>query len=69
MSAAAAGLATRVPRPATLTESPGSAESEALRIFLRLIRPRPLADPYPLYAQLRSQAPFLPIRFPGMQAG
>jgi cytochrome P450 len=50
-------------------ESSGSAEAEALRIFLRLIRPRPLADPYPLYAQLRDRAPVLPIRFPGMPAG
>jgi cytochrome P450 len=47
----------------------GSAEAEALRIFLRLIRPRPLDDPYPLYAELRDRAPFLPIRFPGMPAG
>jgi cytochrome P450 len=47
----------------------GSAEAAALRIFLRLIRPRPLADPYPLYAELRDRAPFLPIRFPGMPAG
>jgi len=47
----------------------GPAEAEALRIFLRLIRPRPLADPYPLYAELRDRAPFLPIRFPGMPAG
>jgi cytochrome P450 len=44
-------------------------ESEALRIFLRLIRPRPLADPYPLYARLRDLAPLLPVRFPGVPAG
>jgi cytochrome P450 len=44
-------------------------ESEALRIFLRLIRPRPLADPYPLYARLRDLAPFLPVRFPGVPGG
>ncbi len=44
-------------------------ESEALRIFLRLIRPRPLADPYPLYARLRDLAPFLPVRFPGVPSG
>jgi cytochrome P450 len=44
-------------------------ESQALRIFLRLIRPRPLDDPYPLYAQLRDLAPFLPVRFPGVPAG
>jgi len=44
-------------------------DAEALRIFLRLIRPRPLADPYPLYARLRDMAPFLPIRFPGVPAG
>jgi cytochrome P450 len=81
MNAPAAVLATRIPRPAapnepaaprepaTPRESSRSAESEALRIFLRLIRPRPLDDPYPLYAQLRDQAPFLPIRFPGMPAG
>lgn len=51
--------------------SPGtqSADAEALRIFLRLIRPRPLADPYPLYARLRDLAPFLPIRFPGVPHG
>jgi cytochrome P450 len=46
-----------------------SADAEALRIFLRLIRPRPLADPYPLYARLRDLAPFLPIRFPGVPNG
>jgi cytochrome P450 len=46
-----------------------TAEAEALRIFLRLIRPRPLADPYPLYARLRDLAPFLPIRFPGVPSG
>ncbi len=44
------------------------ADAEALRIFLRLIRPRPLADPYPLCARLRDTAPFLPIRFPGVRA-
>ena len=44
-------------------------ESQALRIFLRLIRPRPLEDPYPLYAQLRDLAPFLPVRLPGVPAG
>lgn len=60
MSGPAAALATR-PR--------GSAEAEALRIFLRLIRPRPLDDPYPLYAALRDRVPFLRIRFPGMPAG
>src|SRR6202022_2676591 len=43
-------------------------DAEALRIFLRLIRPRPLANPYPLYARLRDMAPFLPIRFPGVRA-
>lgn len=46
-----------------------AADAEALRIFLRLIRPRPLADPYPLYARLRDLAPFLPIRFPGVPSG
>jgi cytochrome P450 len=46
-----------------------SPEKEALRIFLQLIRPRPLADPYPLYARLRDLAPFLPIRFPGVPTG
>jgi cytochrome P450 len=45
------------------------AGKEALRIFLQLIRPRPLADPYPLYARLRDLAPFLPIRFPGVPNG
>jgi cytochrome P450 len=46
-----------------------AADAEALRIFLRLVRPRPLADPYPLYARLRDLAPLLPIRFPGVPAG
>jgi cytochrome P450 len=45
------------------------ADAEALRIFLRLIRPRPIADPYPLYNRLRDLAPFLPIRFPGVPNG
>ncbi|MGH3255531.1 MAG: hypothetical protein ACRDOU_09005 [Streptosporangiaceae bacterium] len=40
-------------------------DAEALRIFLRLVRPQPLADPYPLYTRLRDLAPFLPIRLPG----
>jgi cytochrome P450 len=44
-------------------------DAEALRIFLRLTRPRPLADPYPLHARLRDLAPFLPIRFPGVVNG
>ena len=47
----------------------GPTSREALRIFLRLIRPRPLADPYPLYAQLRDLAPFLPVRLPGVPTG
>ncbi len=45
------------------------ADAEALRIFLRLIRPSPLPDPYPLYTRLRDIAPFLPVRFPGVPAG
>jgi cytochrome P450 len=44
-------------------------DAEALRIFLRLIRPRPVVDPYPSYARLRDLAPFLPIRFPGVPNG
>ncbi len=52
-----------------LTAARSAEESEALRIFLRLIRPRPLADPYPLYARLRDLAPLLPVRFPGVPAG
>ena len=43
--------------------------AEALRIFLRLIRPTPLADPYPLYARLRDLAPLLPVRLPGVPSG
>jgi cytochrome P450 len=46
-----------------------SPEKQGLRIFLQLIRPRPLADPYPLYGRLRDLAPFLPIRFPGVPNG
>ena len=44
-------------------------QAEALRIFLRLIRPKPLADPYPLYARLRDLAPLLPVRLPGVPSG
>jgi len=44
-------------------------DAEALRIFLRLVRPQPLADPYPLYTRLRDLAPFLPIRLPGVPTG
>jgi cytochrome P450 len=44
-------------------------EAEALRIFLRLIRPKPLDDPYPLYARLRDLAPLLPVRLPGVPSG
>jgi cytochrome P450 len=47
----------------------GPSGAEPLRIFLRLIRPAPLADPYPLYTRLRDTAPLLPVRFPGMPAG
>jgi cytochrome P450 len=46
-----------------------TAQGEALRIFLKLIRPRPLPDPYPLYTRLLDLAPFLPIRFPGVPDG
>jgi cytochrome P450 len=46
-----------------------SPDAEALRIFLRLVRPQPLADPYPLYTRLRDLAPFLPIRFPVVPTG
>jgi cytochrome P450 len=52
-----------------MTAVDAASDAEALRIFLRLIRPRPLADPYPLYARLRDLAPFLPIRFPGVPNG
>ena len=52
-----------------LTDRRQRAGSEALRIFLQLIRPRPLADPYPRYARLRDLAPVLPIRLPGVPAG
>jgi cytochrome P450 len=44
-------------------------QAEALRIFLRLIRPKPLDDPYPLYARLRDLAPLLPVRLPGVPSG
>ena len=78
MSGAPATLAPRIPKPARPVETmplaasaqePAQEQAQALRIFLRLIRPRPLDDPYPLYAELRDRAPFLPIRFPGMPAG
>lgn len=40
--------------------------TEVKRLFLRLVRPRPEANPYPLYARLREIGPVLPVRFPGM---
>jgi cytochrome P450 len=51
------------------TRAENTAHGEALRIFLKLIRPHPLADPYPCYTTLRDLAPFLPIRFPGVPDG
>jgi len=66
--AAAGGKGSRVVPPGASRDR-RTEESQALRIFLRLIRPRPLDDPYPLYAQLRDLAPFLPVRFPGVPAG
>jgi len=66
--AAAGGKGSRVVPPEA-SRARRTEESQALRIFLRLIRPRPLDDPYPLYAQLRELAPFLPVRFPGVPAG
>lgn len=42
------------------------AAAEARRLFLRMVRPTPEADPYPLYARLREIGPVVPIRFPGM---
>ncbi|MEO3786506.1 cytochrome P450 [Actinocorallia sp. B10E7] len=40
--------------------------AEATRIFLRLVRPRPLADPYPQYRRLRGLAPLHTVRLPGL---
>ncbi|GAA3232630.1 cytochrome P450 [Actinocorallia longicatena] len=48
--------------------APENLSQEALRIFLRMIRPRPLADPYPMYRRLREIAPFHTIRLPGLAA-
>ena len=45
--------------------SPAVAQ-EATRIFLRLVRPRPLADPYPWYRRLRELAPVHTVRLPGL---
>jgi len=68
-AAGAGGRGGVVPPGASRADRKTQEESQALRIFLRLIRPRPLDDPYPLYAQLRDLAPFLPVRFPGVPAG
>ena len=38
--------------------------AEARKIFLRMFRTDPVADPYPMYARLRSLAPILAIRHP-----
>ena len=38
--------------------------AEARRIFLRMFRTEPVADPYPMYARLRTIAPILAIRHP-----
>jgi cytochrome P450 len=57
------------PSAAVKSTAVKSDQAEALRIFLRLIRPSPLADPYPLYTRLRDIAPFVPIRLPGVPEG
>jgi cytochrome P450 len=49
----------------SLTLEPSSVR-EATRIFLRLVRPRPLADPYPQYRRLRELAPVHPVRLPDL---
>lgn len=38
--------------------------AEARRIFIRMFRPEPVTDPYPMYARLRTTAPILAIRHP-----
>ena len=56
-----------------MTAMPGPAAPDGLTdpddILIELLSEPPPDDPYPLYAQLRDRAPFLPIRFPGMPAG
>ncbi|WP_344242943.1 cytochrome P450 [Actinocorallia libanotica] len=46
--------------------APAPAGATAKRVFLRLIRPRPQADPYPDYRRLRELAPVHTIRLPGL---
>ncbi|MFG2525312.1 cytochrome P450 [Streptomyces sp. NPDC048527] len=54
----------------SLTIRQGSVQSaEARRIFLRMFRTEPLADPYPMYARLRALAPVLSIRHPRFPRG
>jgi cytochrome P450 len=40
--------------------------AEARRLFLRMARPSPEADPYPLYARLREIGVVVPVHFPGV---
>jgi cytochrome P450 len=49
--------------PLTVQQDPAES-AEARRIFLRMFRTEPLADPYPMYARLRTIAPILEIRHP-----
>jgi cytochrome P450 len=47
----------------------GSAKTDstaAKRLFLRMVRPNPEANPYPLYARLREIGPVVPVHFPGV---
>ncbi|GAB3685710.1 cytochrome P450 [Actinocorallia lasiicapitis] len=48
--------------------APENTGQEALRLFLKMVRPRPHADPYPMYARLRELAPLHTIRLPGLAA-
>lgn len=43
-----------------------SSGAAARRLFLRMARPSPEADPYPLYARLREMGPVVPVHFPGV---
>jgi cytochrome P450 len=52
--------------PGTTTGGTTIDSTTAKRLFLRMVRPSPEANPYPLYARLREIGPVVSVHFPGV---
>jgi cytochrome P450 len=59
-------LVTEPTNGATKASSTTISSTAAKRLFLRMARPSPEANPYPLYARLREIGPVVPVHFPGV---